>query len=254
LAAAIAVVAAAVVLHRRRKSEQQRLQLSATSAARARTGRKNGAGSVGPNGLKRLPGGNPGGTPCPAIARTGRCPKATACSFSHALAWTLEGTGAVGGARAVTVPTTKTTTTTRTRKSEARPNVMGGGVSAFYSKKVGGLLPMSLRLVDTFLRWDCGQRLLGLGLFPDAKEISESMGCFQACLEELGGVLGPKDGDCVAVVVGDGRTPRTAALLAHRTRYTNALHSSTWQPLKGRGLACSTSKAGDTLPSAEHIF
>jgi len=37
---------------------------------------------LGPNGLARLPGGNPAGAQCPVLKRTGRCPNA-ACSYSH---------------------------------------------------------------------------------------------------------------------------------------------------------------------------
>ena len=77
-----------------------------------------------------------------------------------------------------------------------------------------------LRLVDRFLSLDCGHELLRMGLFPNAQEISESMACLQAAIEHLEGVVSLKDADVVAVVVGDGRTPRTAALLAMRTQWT----------------------------------
>ena len=83
-----------------------------------------------------------------------------------------------------------------------------------------GLVRCDLRLVDRFLSLDCGHELLRLGLFPNAQEISESMACLQAAIEHLQGVVSLSDNDVVALVVGDGRTPRTAALLAMRTRWT----------------------------------
>ena len=74
--------------------------------------------------------------------------------------------------------------------------------------------------MDRFLRWECGRHLLGLGLFPDAKEISESVACLQAVLEHCAQhAFSPASGDTLVVCVGDGRTPRTAALVAMRSRW-----------------------------------
>ena len=83
-----------------------------------------------------------------------------------------------------------------------------------------GLVRCDLRLVDRFLSLECGHELLRMGLFPNAQEISESMACLQAAIEHLHAVVSLSDTDVVALVVGDGRTPRTAALLAMRTRWT----------------------------------
>ena len=83
-----------------------------------------------------------------------------------------------------------------------------------------GLVRCDLRLVDRFLSLECGHELLRMGLFPNAQEISESMACLQAAIEHLQGVVSMSDTDVVALVVGDGRTPRTATLLAMRTRWT----------------------------------
>ena len=83
-----------------------------------------------------------------------------------------------------------------------------------------GLARCSLRLLDCFLSWGCGRHLLGLGLFPDAKEITESMACLQAATEHLPETVRLADSDVVALVIGDGRTPRTAALLAMRSKWS----------------------------------
>lgn len=76
---------------------------------------------------------------------------------------------------------------------------------------------MNLQYLDRFLRWDCCADLLHMGLFPNSKEITESM----ACLEVLDKVLKLKlsDESTLCIVVGDGTVPRTAALLAMRTKW-----------------------------------
>ena len=91
----------------------------------------------------------------------------------------------------------------------------------FAAKDASGLLSINPRLIDTFLRWECGRTLLGMNLFPNMQEISESMACLAAVTEQLAdGQPLLADSDVVAIVIGDGRTPRTAALLAMRTRWT----------------------------------
>ena len=89
----------------------------------------------------------------------------------------------------------------------------------FADKDAHGDLRINLRFVDNFLRWECGRHLLAMELFPNTKEITESMACLAAVTEKLRGTVDPTDPDCVCVVVGDGRTPRTAALLAMRTKW-----------------------------------
>jgi len=103
----------------------------------------------------------------------------------------------------------------------------------FVEKDAEGCLPINLRFVDTFLRWRCGRELLAMELFPNTKEITESMACLEVVSEELGSIVSLTDPTCTAVVVGDGRTPRTGALLAMRTRWAKivsidpALHGLT---------------------------
>lgn len=73
----------------------------------------------------------------------------------------------------------------------------------------------SSRYLDAFLRLKCASDLIAAGCFPNAKEVSESMGAVRAIRETLwdDGIV-PGSGDVTAVVVGDGHTPRTGALLA----------------------------------------
>lgn len=104
----------------------------------------------------------------------------------------------------------------------------------FAPRDAAGNLAINPRFIDTFLRWECGRFLLGLGLFPNVQEITESMACVEALREHLPEVL-LTDRDVVAVVVGDGRTPRTGALLAMRTKWAcvsvdPALHGLTAEP------------------------
>jgi hypothetical protein len=112
----------------------------------------------------------------------------------------------------------------------------------FASKNMDGLLTFSPAHVDAFLRLDCAPSLLQMGLFPKnirTQEISESMACVSAVDKHLSppdknnhhhkrnnGPAGGPFGGCgfcekndLCVVVGDGSTPRTAALLAYRTRW-----------------------------------
>jgi len=74
-----------------------------------------------------------------------------------------------------------------------------------------------LKYLDRFLRRDCCADLLGMSLFPAAKEICESM----AILHAIDKVLLARfaDPNTVGIVVGDGSSPRTAALLAVETKW-----------------------------------
>ena len=55
----------------------------------------------------------------------------------------------------------------------------------FADKDADGLIRINLRYIDTFLRWGCGRELLAMGLYPNAKEISESMGCLENITKHL---------------------------------------------------------------------
>jgi hypothetical protein len=107
----------------------------------------------------------------------------------------------------------------------------GTGRKSKGKKNKSAVLPFSSAHVDAFLRLDCGILLLQHGLFPRnsrTQEISESMACLSAVDEHLCHARAPEltsppllfsDEDVMCVVVGDGCTPRTAALFAHRTKW-----------------------------------
>ncbi len=72
---------------------------------------------------------------------------------------------------------------------------------------------------NRFIRLKCAPDLLVLGMYPNAKEITESMSAVEAVLRCCRGpILG--DQRVQAYVIGDGSTPRTGAMLAMRTRWT----------------------------------
>jgi hypothetical protein len=82
------------------------------------------------------------------------------------------------------------------------------------------------KYLSEYLRLKCCPDMSGAGLWPNAKEITESMGAFQAVVNHiLPGEdravkqknLGRKDIGLVSV--GDGGTPRTAALFAYRSSW-----------------------------------
>lgn len=83
----------------------------------------------------------------------------------------------------------------------------------------------SLRYLTELVNLKCGPDLLALGLFPNAKEVSESFAAFHAVRKHLRvmGLEGPQAfgrEDISVVAVGDGSTPRTAATFAFRSRWT----------------------------------
>lgn len=75
----------------------------------------------------------------------------------------------------------------------------------------------SLKYLDFFIRLDCGPRLLATRFFPSAKEISETMGAFEAARQKF--KLDHRDSNIAVVVIGDGHKPRTGAYTAFQTRW-----------------------------------
>ena len=74
----------------------------------------------------------------------------------------------------------------------------------------------TFRHAEEFWRLRCAPDLLLSGLFPNMKEITESMAAFAAAhrwAPKLG--LSLSDPGVAVAVVGDGSTPRTAALAAY---------------------------------------
>lgn len=79
--------------------------------------------------------------------------------------------------------------------------------------------PHFTRYTDELLQLTSAPALLELRLFPNAKELSESFACFAACRAHLAADFSPRDPGVAVLCVGDGRTPRTAALFAFRTAW-----------------------------------
>ena len=74
----------------------------------------------------------------------------------------------------------------------------------------------SLCYLDQFVGLTCAGDLLNLKLFPNAKEITESMAAYAALRKRLEARLSEP---LSVLVVGDGSTPRTGALIAFRSRW-----------------------------------
>lgn len=80
---------------------------------------------------------------------------------------------------------------------------------------------MSLRYLDEFMRLRCAPDLLYYRLFPNAKEVTESLGAWNAVRQHVlprVPVL-QDDPDVRVFCVGDGHQPRTAALFAMMSRW-----------------------------------
>lgn len=79
-------------------------------------------------------------------------------------------------------------------------------------------LANGIRYVDEFLGLKCAVDLLALDVYPNGKEITESAAAYHAATRKLG--HRPESQGVTLVAVGDGSTPRTAALFSFRTRWT----------------------------------
>lgn len=81
-----------------------------------------------------------------------------------------------------------------------------------YTKKM-------MRHVSRFYGLRCAIDIVDRELFPNGKEITESMGAYFAVQNHLR-EYHPKDESVSLFAVGDGVTPRTAALFAFMTKWT----------------------------------
>lgn len=79
--------------------------------------------------------------------------------------------------------------------------------------------PTFTRYVNECLRLACAPELMRLRLFPDAKELTESFAINAAVRTHLASTHPASDERVTLVAVGDGNTPRTAALFAFLTRW-----------------------------------
>ena len=73
------------------------------------------------------------------------------------------------------------------------------------------------KYLEAFLNLKCNTDLQILDVFPNIKEITESM-AMSVALWQLG--FDRKREDVTVICVGDGCTPRTGALLAHLSKHT----------------------------------
>lgn len=105
-----------------------------------------------------------------------------------------------------------------------------------------------LDYVDRLLRWDCGPTLLEMGLFPNCKEITESVACLAAIDMYLD--IRFSDTKVLGIVVGDGSTPRTAALLAARSKWNVVSIDPAMRGLPLPG--CELYGTGDSVPGKPH--
>lgn len=76
----------------------------------------------------------------------------------------------------------------------------------------------SMLYLNEFLRLKCAPDLISWGVYPNVKEISESSAAYEAVRKELGEEK-LKDPKVIVYCVGDGRTPRTAAMFAVRSNW-----------------------------------
>lgn len=80
---------------------------------------------------------------------------------------------------------------------------------------------ISSRYINRYISLSCSAELQEEKMFPNVKEITESFGMLNACmmLEQWDSEI-TKDNTTVSVfVVGDGKKPRTAALIAFLTKW-----------------------------------
>ena len=73
--------------------------------------------------------------------------------------------------------------------------------------------------INEFFRLKCAPDIMAQKVFPNAKEVTESMAAFNAVRKYLSDTFDFNDYDVNLYAVGDGCTPRTAALFAYRTKW-----------------------------------
>ena len=76
------------------------------------------------------------------------------------------------------------------------------------------------RFIEKFVTLECAPDLLALKVFPNAKEITESMAAMHAIKKHCLRFITLKDPTVHVVVVADGNSPRTGALLAFMSNWT----------------------------------
>ena len=95
----------------------------------------------------------------------------------------------------------------------------------FRARRFEGLLPIHTKHLDRFMTWDCAPVLLGLGMFGTsaaAQEVTESVSMLRAAEQHVPSLASNAE-SVTAIVIGDGSKPRTAAIIAMRTRWRRIL-------------------------------
>jgi hypothetical protein len=125
--------------------------------------------------------------------------------------------------RLVRQPNAVSTPTEKPKWRRAVPNTDGNENEAsplLINTKKG--LHMSMMYLNQFLGWDCSRALLNMELFPDAKEITESVGCLWAIKQHMDSISW-QEKEVTCIVVGDGIRPRTAALACFLTKWRRVI-------------------------------
>ena len=78
---------------------------------------------------------------------------------------------------------------------------------------------MKTLYIDRFLKLKSSIKFLELKLFPNTKEVTESMGAWFAIKRAVEGTGIDQKSNCIVYVVGDGHVPRTGALIACMTKW-----------------------------------
>jgi hypothetical protein len=97
--------------------------------------------------------------------------------------------------------------------------------SVFFEEESGFGTTISIKrpnnkYLDEALRIKCFPDMISLGLFPNAKEVTESFACYEAYRKHIMKHIHPSDSKATVVVVGDGHTPRTGAVFAFRSKFS----------------------------------
>jgi len=99
---------------------------------------------------------------------------------------------------------------------------MERAVSAIYRKDgtVSFTIPgINMSYIDRFLGWKCAHELLDLEIY-NARELTESIAMRQAAVKVKKGLgIDNRNTEVLIVVVGDGATPRTGAIIAYTTSW-----------------------------------
>lgn len=113
-------------------------------------------------------------------------------------------------------------------------------------------VPHSSKYHNDLMRLRCAPQLLNLGIFPNAKEMTESFASLAAAERVLGGPEAATRDDVLAFVIGDGVCPRTGVTLALRTKWqvvsVDPLLRPEWagfEPMGVRRLQCFADRVED---------